>query len=201
MELELAPIETVRSIKGVPFPSDLRFRQLIVTGPPGCGKSRLMAKIGGWPEEGHIDLTLNHWWRAQSLTFRPREVHLDFPFVGVPEALTVFDRAWLDAPEPLVLDLSRIHLPPPKTHFWSTNWRARFVFEFLLPPPEQIYRFRLDRTQRGVHPVDEGVTLPQVEQQVAVYREAALHFHRCEMLIYVRDQFDGMPKTIVGSAS
>ena len=68
----------------------------------------------GWPEEGYVDLTLKGWWRAQSLTFRPREVHLGFPFAGHSDALTVFDREWLEAPLPLELDPHRILLPPRK---------------------------------------------------------------------------------------
>ena len=196
-ELQLEPAAEVQHIKGVPFPSDIRYRQLIVTGPPGSGKSKLIRKIGGWPEEGFIDLTFKSWWRAQALTFRPREVHLGFPFVGYDEALTVFEKAFLEAPEPPELDLSRILLPPPKHYFFSTNWRARFVFEFLIPPPEEILKWRLARSKHETHPIDEGVTLDQVERQAAVYREAALHFKRSGILIYVRDAFEGTPKYIV----
>ena len=45
--------------------------------------------------------------------------------------------------------------------------------------------------------MDQGVTLEQVEKQVAVYRDAALYFHRAGMLTYVRDEFDGVPKDII----
>ncbi len=199
-ELELVPLEELQYIKGVPFPADLKYRQLLVTGPPGCGKSRLIKKIGGWPEEGYIDLTFGNWWRAQSLTFRPREVHLGFPFLGHKEALAVFDKEWLDAPEPLRLDLDRIHLPPPKTHFLSTDWRRRYVFEFLLPPAEVIFEWRAERARRRSHPIDAGVNLEQVRAQIAVYREAAAHFHRSGILTYIRDGIEGMPKTLRTSA-
>ena len=197
MELELAPVEELQHIKGVAFPAYLKFRQLLVTGPPGCGKTRLINKVGGWPEEGYIDLTLKNWWRAQSLTFRPREVHLGFPFVGQDEALAVFDEAWLDAPEPLRLEVARIILPPTANHFLAVKWRKRFVFEFLLPRPEIIFEWRLERSRREARPVDQGVTLEQIERQIAVYREAALYFCRSGMLTYVRDEFDGSPKNIV----
>lgn len=196
-KLDLVPIAEVQYIKGVPFPKSAKYRQLILTGPPGSGKSQLIRKIGGWPEEGYIDLTLKNWWRAQSLTFRPREVHLGFPFVGHEDALTVFDEEWLKAPSPPRLDHSRILLPPAKTHFLSTNWRARFVFEFLIPPASTMLEARLARGKRGVHPVDKGVTLDQVEKQVAVYQEAAIHFKREGILIYVRDSFDGPPKDVI----
>lgn len=196
-ELELIPFEDVRDIKGVPFPAGMKFRQLLVTGPPGCGKTRLINKVGGWPEEGYIDLTLKHWWRAQSLTFRPREVHLGFPFIGHRDALTVFDEEWLEAPETPGLDFHRILLPPRKTHFFSTNWRAHFMFEFLIPSPQEIFERRLERRRREVHPVDEGVTLEQVERQVAVFCDAALYFHRSGMSVYVRDKLEGVPKSIL----
>ena len=108
----------------------------------------------------------------------------------------LFDEEWLEALEPLRLEYSRIWLPPPKTHFFSTDWRARYVFEFLLPPAEEILRWRLERGSRKSHPVDAGVTLDQVERQLAVYREAALYFHRSGLLTYVREEIEGMPKSI-----
>ena len=199
LKLELVPIDELQYIKGVAFPAYVKFRQLLVTGPPGCGKSRLISKVGGWPEEGYIDLTLKNWWRAQSLTLRPREVHLGLPFVGYDKALTVFDREWLEVPVPPKLDFAGIVLPPEKAHFLAVDWRRRFVFEFLIPPPEAILKWRLERSHRGVYPVDQGVTLEQIKKQVAVYKEAALFFHRSGMLTYVRDSYDGNPSSIVDS--
>ncbi len=64
--LELVPIEELQRLKGVPFPAFMKFRQLLVTGPPGSGKTKLINKVGGWPEEGYIDLTLKNWWRART---------------------------------------------------------------------------------------------------------------------------------------
>ena len=194
--IELVPLEKVQNIKGVPFSAELKFRQLIVTGPPGCGKSRLIRKIGGWPEEGYIDLTLKNWWRAQSLTFRPREVHLGFPFVGYRDALTVFDKEWVEAPEPLSLEFSRMFLPPPKKGFFSTDWRRRYAFEFLLPPAEGILEWRTERSRRGSHPVDLGVDLEQIQRQLTVYKETAIFFARSGILTYIRDGIEVVPKSL-----
>jgi len=198
IELELASIEQVEIFKGVAFPKDMRFRQLLVTGPPGSGKTKLITQIHGWPEEGYIDLTLKNWWRAKSLTFRPREVHLGLPFVGYPHAMTVIDPEWLEAPEPLELDESRILLPPEKKGLFSVDWRNRFCFEFSLPPPEEILEWRLKRRRLHSHPVDQTVTLGEVERQVAVYREVALYFSQVGLCVFVRDEFGGIPKYIVG---
>ena len=115
--------------------------------------------------------------------------------VDAPEG--EINQEWLDAPQVPRLDHSRIILPPEKSHFLAVKWRLRFVFEFLIPPPEAILKWRRERSHREVHPVDQGVTLEQVEKQVAVYREAALFFHRSGMLTYVRDEYDGLPKNIV----
>ena len=130
------------------------------------------------------------------MTFRPREVQLGFPFAGHSNALTVFDKQWLEAPEPLELDLARIRLPPPKTNIFSANWQTRYVFEFLLPNAQEILKWRIDRSRRQSHPVDVGINLEQVERQIAVFREAALYFHNSGILTYVRDAIEGIPKYI-----
>jgi DUF438 domain-containing protein len=67
----------------------------------------------------------------------------------------------------------------------------------MLPPAKQLYQYRIDRLKRGDHHVDKGVTLERVERQLEIYRQVALHFRRNEMLIYVIDEYDGIPKEII----
>ncbi|MCG8426484.1 MAG: serine/threonine protein phosphatase [Chromatiales bacterium] len=190
-------INEVQTIKGGIFPADVTFRQLLITGPPGCGKSTQVSKLGGWPEEGYIDLSSPRWWTAQTLSLRPREIHLGIPFQGVDEPLAVFDDGWLalDAPK---IDFSRITLPPQKRYFFSVNWQERYVFEFLLPEPEVLYQRRMERGRQHTHPVDQqSLSLKIVTRQVLIYEQIALFFQRQGMSVYVREESDGVPLTII----
>jgi hypothetical protein len=197
MSLNTVEPEAIDWIKGVAVPRGVRFRQLIVTGPPGSGKSSLIQKLGGWPEEGCIDLAMDHWWRNRVLAFRPREVHFMIPFKGFRDSHTVFDREWLAAPTPV--DYARIQIPPGKLWFFQTNWRTRFVFDFQLSPPDRIYTIRKARAAVQSHPVDRTFTEEEIRQQYAVYEFLALHFHRCGMQVIVRTDFEGMPRTVIDS--
>ena len=195
MSLNTIEVEEVDSHKGVAYPRDVHFRGIIVTGPPSSGKSSLIQKLGGWPEEGYIDLAQDHWWRSRILTFRPREVHFGIPFRGARESLSVFDPAWLAAPA--LVDFRRIQIPPHKNHFFQFNWRARFVFDFQLPPVEQLYSIRKERAAAESHPVDKVLSKEVVERQSTVYEQLAMHFHRSGMRVIVRTEFAGMPRIIV----
>jgi hypothetical protein len=130
---KLVPINKLQNIRGVDLPVGLTFVQLLVTGPPGVGKTFYIKKIHGWPNEGYIDLTRKGWWKDKTLIYRPREIHLGLPFEGFPQALTVYDPEWKDAEKPLRLQLERIQLPPEGYDFLQSNWRQRYIFEFLLP--------------------------------------------------------------------
>ncbi|MGD2056034.1 MAG: serine/threonine protein phosphatase [Gammaproteobacteria bacterium] len=195
MSLKSVEVDAVDWIKGVAYPRGTHFRQIIVTGPPNSGKSHLIQKLGGWPEEGYIDLAQDNWWHSRVLSFRPREVHFGFPFRGFRESHTVFDRNWLAAPAPV--DYGRIQIPPGAIWFFQINWKARFLFDFQLPAPQRIYTLRKARSVTGSHPVDKGFTKEEVERQSAVYECLALHFHRSGMRVIVRTDFEGMPRTII----
>ncbi|SDO39863.1 metallophosphoesterase [Desulforhopalus singaporensis] len=192
----LKPIQDLQNVRGVALPIGLEFLQLIVTGPPGSGKSYYIEQIGGWPNEGYIDLTQKGWWKNKSLVYRPREVHLGLPFKGFKEALTVFDKEVVENPEPLVLELNRIVVPPAKDAFLQSDWRTRFIFEFLIPDPATIFERRMARQVEGYFPVDENLTLEMVTQQVTYYREIALYLHRAGLNVYLRKDLQSPPMWI-----
>jgi hypothetical protein len=178
-----------KEIKGVAFPEKLGLSHLVVTGPPGVGKSTMMNQIGGWPQEGYVDLSMDKWWRSPALSYRPREVHLGFPFVGVERGLAVFDDEWLKDYKTLTLDLERIKIPPDQNWFLAPDWKARYVFEFILPPPQSLLDMREERAKRGTHLVDTELSIEQVQCQVATFWAIALHLHRSGLKIYVREGY------------
>lgn len=192
----LEPIKELQNIRGIALPIGLEFLKLVVTGPPGAGKSYYIEQIRGWPNEGYLDLTQEGWWKDQSLIYRPREVHLGLPFLGYKEALAVFDKEWLASDPPLQLELHRIKIPPPKENLLQTNWQNRYIFEFLVPNPSTIYQQRITRQSRGYFPVDENLSMEMVRQQVAVYREVALYLHRAGINLYIRKSLDKPPMRI-----
>lgn len=195
-ELDVEPVAQLRRFRDVQVARPVRFNQLIVTGPPGAGKSTFIKRVGGWPEEGYIDVTRNGWWRAQALAVRPREVHLGLPFAGHKWGLALFEPNWLDAWDRLTLEPERIRLPGEKRFPLAVNWRKRFVFEFLLPDPEVIETHRRERAQEGTHPVDRHIDIDQIRAQVGCFGRVALHLHIHGIQVYVREQVADPPLRI-----
>ena len=191
----LVDVIDTQSIKGVIMPRNVGFRQIVVTGPPCSGKTTMIKKLGGWPEEGYIDLAQKKWWQNRVFAFRPREIHFGFPFVGFEESHAVFDKEWLQSPADI--EFSRIQLPPEKSGIFSTDWRNRYAFDFQLPPAEQIYAISQKRAKLGTHPKDAERSLVRIKREIDVYERLALFFHDNGMLVHVRDEFNGNPKTIV----
>ncbi len=193
----LKPIKETQSIRGVELPVGLEFRQLVVTGPPGAGKTYYINQIRGWPNEGYLDLSKRGWWKNQSLIYRPREIHLGIPYKGFPESLTVFDQEWLDAlPENLEIDYSRIRIPPLAGSFFGTNWRDRYIFEFMIPDAEIIYERRRNRQKEGYFPVDANLSLEVVARQIEQYSAVALYLHRAGLNVYIRKTLEQPPMLI-----
>lgn len=197
LECLTRPCEELHYMKGLAFPLDVKFRQVLVTGPPGAGKSHLIRQLGGWSEEGYLDLARPRWWTDQALAIRPREVHLGFPFAGFRKGLTVFDRDWLVAKPHPRIDVNRIQIPPVKKHFFSVDWRGRYVFEFLLPPAKQLFEQRSRRATRGTHPVDVALTPDLIAAQLAVFHQTALYLARKGMRVYIREGTSSPPACIV----
>ena len=181
---------------GVLLPAGVRPGQLILTGPPGSGKTTILRKLGGWPEEGYLDISVRGWWQSSMLAHRPRELHLGLPFVGFEKGTPVYDAESLDDLEYLELDLFRIPLPPPDVSFLARNFRSKLVFEFLLPSTETLYQRRLERAKQGTHHVDAALTLRDVEAERGFYSTVALFFHQSGMNVYLREEVGGPPKRI-----
>ncbi len=193
----LKPIKEVQLIRGIELPVGLEFRQLVVTGPPGAGKSYYINQIRGWPNEGYLDLKRKGWWKDRSLVYRPREIHLGIPYAGYRESLSVFDQEWLDSPyDKLNIDFPRIKIPPRSYSKLSSNWIDRYIFEFILPEAKRVYKQRLNRQKDGYFPIDANLTLKMVDRQIQAYSDIALYLHRAGLNVYIRRDISEPPMLI-----
>ncbi len=196
-----AVVASLQEIKGISFPGDIRPGQILVTGPPGAGKSTLIMRLGGWSEEGYLDLGRKHWWRSEILAVRPREIHLGMPFIGLPSTAAVFDGEFLQSTPFPPVDFARIILPPGKRYFFSVDWYRRYVFEFLLPPADLLLARRTARAQESTHPIDSQISLAICAAQLDVFRRVAEFLHARGFYVYHRETTDCPPQRFVTAQS
>lgn len=196
----MRPVEKLQDIRGVSFPAWVKFNQLLITGPPGAGKSSIVSRIGGWPEEGYIDLAARRWWVTRTLHLRPREAHLGLPFAGCKESQTIFDSDWINGRCGPDVELARIVIPPAQRLFFFQNWREKYVFEFILPAADRLYDERKTRAKRRTHRVDEQFDFALVERQLETLWLVARYLHNRGLLVYVREGIDGYLSTFTSEA-
>ena len=172
---------------GILYPSKMKFSSWIVVGPPCTGKSYLIEKIGGYPNEVAIDISEDKWWKVEPLTHRPREIHLALPFKGFDGGYSVYDDKWKGTEEFPELDFDRIKIPHKKKFVLAPNWRARFVFDFILPPPRWLFAAREKRlASNDMRLVDVGLTPEWVAWQVHVHWRVAWFFHQAGLQVMLR---------------
>ena len=153
----------------------------------------MVNNLGGWPEEGYLDIGRRGWWNSQALAFSPREVHLGMPFEGFKDSRPVSDPEWLASDADV--DLSRIVEPPRKSLFGAAR-PYRLAFCFQLPDADKVCHARRERAKRGTHPVDAHLSDDTVYRQLKVYEKVARHFHQIGLRVLVRESFDGPPLAI-----
>lgn len=190
---DLVECDDVYDYRGVLLPRGVQYRQLFVTGPPGSGKSTLVRRLRGWPLEGYLDLS-KQWWLDSTLTFRPREVHIGVPFFEYKESLTVFDKDWLGNFSSLEVDWSRVRIPPNHAGLTAKNLRQKFVFEFVIPPPEKALFWRQERAQSGLFPFEKRLNIDLVKAQSKAYLQIAQYLHTQGVPVHVRDGYNSPPK-------
>lgn len=173
--------------KGIPYPARMRFSSWIIVGPPGSGKSYLNERINGYPGEVGIDISEKKWWSVEPLTHRPRELHFAMPFKGYKDTLTVYNEQWKDVKILPELDLKRIIIPHKKKFILAPDWRAKFVFDFILPPPGWLFDIRQKRlASDDIRLVDMGLNLNWVSWQVHVHWQLAWFFHQSGLQVMLR---------------
>ena len=112
---------------------------------------------------------------------------LYLPFKGLEGGLSVYDERWKNTEKFPELDFERIKIPHKKKFILAPNWRARFVFDFILPPPRWLYENRkLRLASDDVRLVDMGLTPKWVSWQVHIHWRIAWYFHHAGLQVMLR---------------
>lgn len=173
--------------KGIYLPRKLKVKRLLVVGPPGSGKSYLLKRIGGWAGEICINPTIDGWWKLPHLSPRPREIHFSLPFKGEKECYPVYDERWVGEKKLPVPILKSILIPSKKKYFWNSDWRARLVFDFILPPPQWTLESRAGRGKSGdMRLVDLNLDITWVTWQLHVNWWLAWHLYKRGLHVIIR---------------
>lgn len=191
---------------GILYPAKMKRRSWIVAGPPGSGKSFLIKRIGGYPGEIGVDVTMKKWWSIQALAERPREIHFALPFQGYKGSTSVYDDKWKEVKKLPELKLEKIRIPHKKKFVLAPDWRARFVFDFILPPPLCLFKIRRKRKKKSdLKLVDMALTSKWIEWQVHTHWKLAWHFHSSGLQVLVRPfnlaypyEFSEITRTLTG---
>ncbi len=177
----------LKEYKGIYLPDKMKIRSWIILGPPGSGKSFLMKRISGWHGEVCIDIAQKRWWKVEVLTHRPREIHLAIPFKKCKTSLPVYDDSFSNKDQLPEVDYQSIVIPHKKKFIAAPNWRARFVFDFILPPPDWLFENRDRRFEsKNRKLMDKNITREWVDWQVEVHWKIAWHFHQAGLQVLVR---------------
>lgn len=177
----------LKNENGIFYPAKMQTNSWIVVGPPGSGKSYLIEKIKGYPDEVGIDISQEKWWTVEPLTHRPREVHFAFPFKSFDEGLPVYDEKWQGLTEFPELDLERIQIPKKKKFILAPDWRAKFVFDFILPPPSWLFATRQKRqASDDIRLIDIELSPEWVAWQVHIHWQVAWFFHQSGLQVMLR---------------
>jgi hypothetical protein len=177
----------LKNKNGILYPAKMKTRSWIVTGTPGSGKSYMINRIGGWPGEIGVDIAMRKWWAVEPLTHRPREVHFAFPFEGLDKSYPVYDEIWQKYQKYPDVDWSRIRIPQKKRFILAPNWRARFVFDFILSPPAWIKKQRVKRyASLDKRPMDANLSEQWIKWQAHVYWNTAWYFYNSGLQVIVR---------------
>ncbi len=191
------PVDELKKFHTVLFPKSVKYQQLIIVGPTGSGKTKLINAIHAWPEDANLNLAESGWWKSRFLAINPRPIHLILPMVGHQIPMAADDKRLLEQEFPAAVDLSRIEIPPTKKGLFSTDWLHRFVFDFQLPTAETILQWQA--LNRGVT-VEQLTNFPSIAElnlQIDLFTQTAKFLHLNNLPVFIRPGWNQPPMRFI----